>query len=315
MARYVLRRLAMLVAALLVSSFVIFAGLQLAPGSPLAALSGGRSLPPAAEAALRARYHLDDPFLAQYWHWLTAALHGDLGRSIALREQVSTVIGQRIGLTAELVALAGVIVVALGVGLGLVAGLRRGAVDTAVVVGTTALAAIPSFVAAIALLSVFAVELGWFPAIGAGAGFGGRLHHLVLPAIALAASSMAIVARVTRVSVREELGREHVQTAVSRGIPWQLVIRRHILRNAAIPIATVCGITITSLIALSAVVERAFSLNGIGATLVQAAASKDLALVQGIALVLVAAFVIANTLVDLLYALLDPRVTVGSRAS
>src|SRR5919197_1296063 len=109
MARYVLRRLAMLVAALLVSSFVIFAGLQLAPGSPLAALSGGRSLPPAAEAALRARYHLDDPFLAQYWHWLTAALHGDLGRSIALRENVSTIIGQRIGLTAELVALAGVI--------------------------------------------------------------------------------------------------------------------------------------------------------------------------------------------------------------
>jgi peptide/nickel transport system permease protein len=315
MGRYVLHRLAMLVAALLVSSFVIFAGLQLAPGSPLAALSGGRSLPPAAEAALRARYHLDDPFLAQYWHWLTAALHGDLGRSIALRENVSTIIGQRIGLTAELVALAGVIVVALGVGLGLLAGLRRGPVDTAVVVATAALAAIPSFVAAIALLSVFAVKLEWLPAIGGGSGFGDRLVHLVLPAVALAASAMAIVARVTRVSVREEMGREHVDTAVSRGIPRRLIIRRHVVRNAAIPIATVTGITILSLVAMSAVVEQAFDLNGIGATLVQAASGKDLALVQGIALVLVTIFVVGNTLVDLLYAVLDPRVALGSRAA
>jgi peptide/nickel transport system permease protein len=195
------------------------------------------------------------------------------------------------------------------------AGLRRGAVDTGVLIGTSVLAAIPSFVAAILLLSVFAVNLGWFPAIGAGEGFADRLWHLVLPAVALAASALAIVARVTRVSVREELEREHVQTAVSRGIPWRLVVRRHVLRNAAIPIATVSGLTITSLIALAAVVERAFGINGIGATLVQAAASKDLALVQGIALVLVAAFVVGNTIVDLLYAVLDPRVALGSRAA
>ena len=108
--------------------------------------------------------------------------------------------------------------------------------------------------------------------------------------------------------MREELGREHVQTAVSRGIPYPLVVRRHVLRNAAIPITTVVGLTIASLIALSAVVERAFSLNGLGAYLVQAALSKDFAVVQGIALVLVAAFVVVNTLVDLLYAVLDPRV-------
>ncbi len=115
--------------------------------------------------------------------------------------------------------------------------------------------------------------------------------------------------------MREELEREHVQTAVSRGLPWRLVVRRHVLRNAAIPITTVSGLTITSLIALSAVVERAFSINGLGATLVQAASSKDLALVQGISLVLVTAFVVGNTLVDLLYAVLDPRVALGSRAA
>jgi peptide/nickel transport system permease protein len=315
MLAFVARRLAMLVVALLVSSFVIFAGLQLAPGDPLAALSGGRSLSPETLATLRAQYHLDDPFLVQYWHWLIGALHGDLGQSIAQRESVSTIISQRAGVTTELVLLAAVLILVAGIGAGVLAGLRRGPVDTGVVVLTSELAAIPSFVAAIVLLSVFAVNLGWFPAIGAGEGFGDRLWHLVLPAVALAASALAIVARVTRVSVREELEREHVQTAVSRGIPWRLVVRRHVLRNAAIPIATVSGITITSLIALSAVVERAFELNGLGATLVQAAASKDLALVQGIALVLVAAFVVCNTLVDLLYALLDPRVALGSRAA
>jgi peptide/nickel transport system permease protein len=107
---------------------------------------------------------------------------------------------------------------------------------------------------------------------------------------------------------------EHVQTAISRGIPYRLVVRRHVLRNAAIPITTVAGLTVASLIALSAIVERAFSLNGLGAYLVNAALSKDFAVVQGISLVLVAAFVITNTVVDLLYALLDPRVTPGSRA-
>ncbi len=125
---------------------------------------------------------------------------------------------------------------------------------------------------------------------------------------------MALVARVTRSSVRDELGREHVQTAVSRGIPFPLVLRRHVLRNAAIPITTIAGLTIASLIAISAVVERAFALNGLGAYLVEASLNKDFAVVQGISLVLVAAFVITNTIVDILYALLDPRVTLGSRS-
>jgi peptide/nickel transport system permease protein len=305
----------MLVAALLVSSFVIFASLDLAPGNPLSSLSGGRTLPPEAQAQLRSQYHLDDPFLSRYWHWLTSALHGDLGTSIALREPVSSVIGERAGVTAALVVYAALLIVVLGVGLGLVSGLRRGVVDTSIVAVTSIFAAIPSFVAAIVLLSVFSVNLGWFPALGAGEGVGGRIEHLTLPAIALALSAMAVVVRVTRVSVRAELGREHVQTAISRGIPYPQVVRRHVLRNAAIPVTTIVGITITSLIALSAVVERAFNLNGLGAALVQAALSKDLAVVQGVALVFVVAFVVANALVDLLYAVLDPRVALGSRAT
>jgi peptide/nickel transport system permease protein len=312
--RFVARRLGLLALTLLVASFAIYASLSIAPGDPLSVLTGGRTLPPEALAVLRARYHLDEGLLPQYWHWLTNAVHGDLGDSIALREPVNTLIKERAGVTFELVLYASVLILLFGIGSGIAAGLRRGAVDTTVIAGTTIFAALPSFVAAIALISVFAVNLGWFPALGAGSGVGDRLWHLTLPAIALALSSLAIVARVTRVAVREELGREHVQTAVSRGLPMHLVVRRHVLRNAAIPITTVTGITIASLIALSAVVERAFSLNGLGSALVSAAASKDFAVVQGIALILVAAFVITNAIVDLLYAALDPRVALGSRA-
>jgi peptide/nickel transport system permease protein len=314
MLRFAARRLAMLVLALLVASFVIYASLSIAPGDPLAVLTGGRTLPPEATAVLRARYHLDEPLPVQYWHWLTSAVQGDLGDSIALRESVNAVITQRAAVTFELVLYASILILLLGIGSGVLAGLRRGALDTTVIAATTVSAAIPSFVAAIVLIAVFAVNLGWFPALGAGEGVLDRLWHLTLPAIALALSALAIVARVTRVSVRDEMGREHVQTAISRGLPWHLIVRRHVLRNAAIPITTISGITIASLIALSAVVERAFSLNGLGAALVSAAASKDFAVVQGVSLILVAAFVITNAIVDLLYAVLDPRVALGSRA-
>jgi peptide/nickel transport system permease protein len=314
MLRFAARRLAMLVLALLVASFVIYASLSIAPGDPLAVLTGGRTLPPEATAVLRARYHLDESLPVQYWHWLTSSVQGDLGDSIALRESVNAVITQRAAVTFELVLYASILILLLGIGSGVLAGLRRGALDTTVIAATTVSAAIPSFVAAIVLIAVFAVNLGWFPALGAGEGVLDRLWHLTLPAIALALSALAIVARVTRVSVRDEMGREHVQTAISRGLPWHVIVRRHVLRNAAIPITTISGITIASLIALSAVVERAFSLNGLGAALVSAAASKDFAVVQGVSLILVAAFVITNAIVDLLYAVLDPRVALGSRA-
>ena len=312
--RFLARRLAMLLASLLVASFVIFAALYAAPGNPISALSGGRSLPASSMAVLEQRYHLNDPFFVQYWYWLSGALHGNLGISITLRENVSTLIASRIWTTAGLVVYASVLIVIFGIGLGILSGLRRGLVDTGTLLVTAVSAAIPGFVAAIVLILVFAVNLGWFPALGNGTGLVGNLRHLTLPAVALAISSLAIVARVTRAAVRTEAGREHVQTAVSRGIPARLRIRRHVLRNAAIPITTITGITIASLIALDAVIETAFSLNGLGAYLVQSAQSKDLAVVQGISLVLVTAFVVVNLIVDLLYAVLDPRVTLGSRA-
>ena len=312
--RFLVRRLLMLLASLLVASFVIFGSVYLAPGNALAALSGGRSLPPASLQVLQARYHLDKPFFEQYWYWLSNALHGDFGLSITLRENVSTLITSRMWTTAGLVLYASIIIVVVGIGLGILSGLRPGILDTTALIVTAISAAIPAFVAAIVLILLFAVKLGWFPALGSGSGLLGNIQHLTLPAVALAVSSLAIVARVTRASVRAESNREHVQTAISRGIPMRSIVRRHVLRNAAIPITTITGITIASLIAVSAVVETAFALNGLGAYLVQAAESKDIAVVQGISLVLVATFVVVNLLVDIAYALLDPRVSLGARA-
>jgi peptide/nickel transport system permease protein len=312
--RFFTRRLAMLAVSLLIASFVIFAAVYLAPGNPISALSGGRALPASSVRVLEARYHLNAPFFAQYWYWLKNALHGNLGLSITLRENVSTVIASRMWTTAGLVLYAALIIAVAGIGLGVLSGLRPGVLDTSTLVVTAVSAAVPAFVAAIVLILLFSVRLGWFPALGNGSDLVSNVRHLTLPAIALALSSLGIVARVTRAAVREEGGREHVQTALSRGIPPRQLIRRHILRNAAIPITTITGITIASLIAVSAVVETAFSLNGIGAYLVQAAESKDLAVVQGISLVLVAAFVTVNLVVDVLYAALDPRVSLGSSA-
>jgi peptide/nickel transport system permease protein len=310
--RLLLGRLARLVLTLLVSSFLIFAASALAPGSPLAALSGGRSLPEASQRLLVNRFHLNDPFLVRYVKWVGNALHGDFGISIGQRTDVSTLIASRIWVTAQLVLFAAIIIVLVGVSLGIFAGLRPGAADSSVLVATALLAAVPSFVAAVLLSLVFVARLDWLPALGEGDGFMGRIEHLILPAVALALSSLAIVARVTRAAVRAELDREHVQTAVSRGIPRRQIVRRHVVRNAAIPIVTVSGLVIASLVALAAIVERAFALNGLGSYLVRAAASKDIAVVQGISMVIVVVFVVVNLVVDLLYVALDPRVRDGA---
>ncbi len=314
LSKFLVKRLARLAASLLVASFVIFGAMYLAPGSVIATLSGGHALPQSSVRILDARYHLNAPFFVQYWDWLTSALRGNLGVSITQRENVSTLIASRIWTTAGLVLYASVLILVFGIGLGVLSGLRRGLVDTSSLVLSAVSAAIPAFVAAIILVICFSVKLAWFPSLGNGTDFIDNIRHFTLPAIALAVSSLAVVARVTRSAVREESLREHVQTAESRGIPPRQLIRRHILRNAAIPITTVSGITIASLIALAAIVEVAFGLNGLGAFLVQSAETKNLAVVQGISLLLVTAFVVVNLAVDVLYALLDPRVRLGARA-
>ena len=310
---FIARRIGALAATLLVTSFIVYGAVDLAPGSPLDAVTGGRPLPPSTLHAISREYGFDKPFLIRYGDWLSGVVHGDFGRSVVFRQDVSSLIRPRIGTTVFLVTYSAVLILAAGVALGVVSALRKGTVDT-VILGVTAVGtSTPSFVAAIFLIAIFTLQLGWFPALGTGSGgFVDELRHMTMPAVALALSGVAYVARLTRAAANEELRREHVDTARSRGIPERLVIRRHVLRNALIPITTVAGLTIASLIAGAVVVENAFALNGLGSYLVQAVGQKDIPVVQALCLLLVAAFIIVNTIVDLLYVVIDPRIDLTS---
>ena len=309
MARFIAERIAALVATLLVASFLVFAALYIAPGDPATLLAGTRAKPEVIEQ-IRIQNNLDKPLLTRYGMWLKGLLQGDLGRSFIYHQDVSALLAPRAATTVYVVLLSAALILVVGIGLGIIGALRR-----RLGVATTVLAvlgmATPVFVAAIVLITIFAVELGWFPVFGSGEGFVDRLRHTLLPAVALALPFLAYLAQITKASVREELGREHVETAKSRGIPGALVIRRHVFRNALLPITTVAGLSVAGLIAASVVVERAFGLGGLGSLLVESAARKDFAVVQAISMILVAAFVIANALVDLANGLLDPRLRPG----
>jgi peptide/nickel transport system permease protein len=314
MPRFLMRRLVGLVVTLLASGFLVYSSLYLAPGDPISTLSGGRSLPPEVVQALRRQYHLDDPFLTRYLAWLGDVVRGDLGESFAFNVRVSELIAARVGTTVLLVAMASVLILGVGITLGVLAGVRGGFLDEGVLITTVIGQAVPSFVAAIVLTWLFAVRLGWFPATGSGEGLVDRLHHLTLPAIALTVAYLAYVARVARAATRDELDREHVETARARGFSPAQIVRRHVVRNAVIPVVTVSGLTVAGLLATTVVVERAFNLDGLGSLLVEAVVRKDVAVVQAVSLLLVTAFVVVNTLVDLLASVLDPRVAIGAGA-
>lgn len=315
MIRFAVRRLLGLIGTLLVASLLIFASLYAAPGSPLATLAGGRTLPPEAVARLTERYHLDDPFLTRYLRWLGDAVRGDFGESFVFKSEVSDLVSTRLATSLILVGLASVLTLVAGVGTGVLAGVRGRLSDRLVLVGTVIAQAVPGFVAAIFLTWIFAVELGWFPSIGAGEGEGvvGRLHHLALPAIALSLAYGAYVARISRAATRDQMHREHVATARARGLPSGHITRRHVVRNALVPISTVACLSVAGLLAGTVVVERAFNLDGLGSLLVEGVVRKDFAVVQAVSLLLVTAFIVVNSAVDLFYALLDPRIDVGAR--
>jgi peptide/nickel transport system permease protein len=303
--RLVVNRLVTLVVTVLIASLAIYGALFLAPGNPALLLAGGHASP-GVLAAIERQEHLNQPFLVRYWDWLDGLLHGNLGRSFVYREPVSSLLAPRVLNTVFLVLYASVIIIVGGVVLGLLAALfkRLGVVIT---IGTSIGLAIPSFVAAILLITVFAVTLKWFPVFGSGTGFVDRLDHLTLPAIALGLSWLAYNAQLTQTAVGEELRKEHVDTARSRGIRESRVVFRHVLRNALVPIFTVSGLTVAGLIAGDVVVEQAFGVNGLGSFLVQSALDKDFASVQAVALILVTTFVVVNTIVDFWSRFLDPR--------
>ena len=304
-----IKRLLLIPILMVVASFVIFSMLYLAPGSPEATLLGGRQASPKAYERIRAEYHLNDPFLEQYGRWLGRFVTGNFGESISAQDTVANTVKPRVMPTLELTLLASVIIIITGIALGVVAGLRAGgSLDGGVSFVVLVASAVAPAIMSLLLISVLSVNLGLFPALGLGDGGLDRLDHLILPAIALAASAVALVARTTRISMVTALGQEFVETARSRGAPARIVVFKHALRHALIPAITISGLVAGYLLSGAVIVEYAFGLNGLGGLLVTAVQRKDFAVVQAVAMILVFAFLLINLVVDLLYALIDPRV-------
>ena len=300
-------------ATLLAASFVLYTAVWLQPGNPLTVILGTRASP-AQYRYMAHKLGLDRPMPVQYWDWLTNALHGNFGTSLVYKQSVASLIAPRLLTTLLLVGYAGVIITVIGVTLGIIGGMSPRAAPY--VAGLNGLGvAIPGFVAAEVLTAVFAVKLGWFPVLGTGQGVAGRLQHLTLPAFALAIASVAYVSQITRAAVSNEEQSSHVETARGRGLAGPRILRRHVLRNAAIPIMTVSALTVASLLAGAIVVEYAFGLGGIGSLLVQSVSDKDSNAVLAIGLILVLVFVITTTVLDFLQYLLDPRLRLKVAAS
>jgi peptide/nickel transport system permease protein len=307
------RRIVELIVTLFVTSVVVFGALYLVPGSPIAYLVSGRSTSPGIVARVTAEYHLNQPFPQRYWGWLSGLFHGNLGRSLVSNETTWELLQPRIATTLMLVVLATLETVVVGVILGALAALRGKTVDSTITVTATVGIGIPAFAAATVLLSLFAVNLRWFPVSGNGTGFLGHLDHVFLPSVALAIASVAYVARLSRSSIREERTKEYVETAAVSGLPRSLTVR-HIIRNATPSILTAAGVTFVGLMASEVVVESAFGLNGVGSLLVQSVSAKDFAVVQVIVLLYVAVFMVVNTVVDLAAMKIDPRLAIRAGA-
>lgn len=312
--RLVLGRLGGMVAVLALVSVLVFALTRLAAGDPIALLLGEQaSLADIAQA--RTRYGLDQPVLQQYLYWLAQVLQGNLGQSIFLQMPVIQVLLDRVEPTLTLAVLAVAIAMLIGVPSGIAAAVWRGrwidqGVSTLAMLG----ASMPSFWMGLLLIQAFAVGLGWFPVSGygdPGASWVQRLHHLVLPAVVLGMLNSALITRFTRASMLDILGEDYIRTARSKGLSERVVVLRHALRNALVPILTVLGLTLALMIGGAVVTETVFNLPGLGNLVVRGVLRRDYPVIQGALLAIAAVYVIINFAIDLLYAVVDPRVRHG----
>jgi peptide/nickel transport system permease protein len=313
--RYVVRRLLMLVPIALAITLAVFLLTSLIPGGAVAALLDGRVTSDENVANLRAKFGLDQPLVAQYWDWLTGVLHGDLGRSFRTSELVSESIKDRFALTVTLNTMGLLLAVGVGVPLGTWAAMHRGRSSDRTVVGLSIFgSSSPSFVVALAFLWLFAQKLNLFPLFGAGDGsLGDRLHHLVLPGIVMAIAPMGLVMKITRASMLDQVSQDHIAFARARGLSETRVILVYGLRNALIPVLTAAGLLFVGLLTGTVFVETVFGLPGLGSLLISAVRTSDLPVIQGLALVIGIWIVVANLLVDLAYAVVDPRVDFGRK--
>jgi oligopeptide transport system permease protein len=302
---YIARRVAIMIPVFLGATLLIYAMVFLLPGDPIAALGGDRPLSPAVAAQLRAQYHLNDPFLAQYWHYLDGIIHGDLGRAYS-GLPVRTVLAQAFPVTIRLALIALGVEAVLGIGFGVVAGLRQGGIfDASVLITSLIVIAVPIFVLGFLAQFIFGVRLG---VAAVTVGDQPTFARLLLPGVVLGSVSLAYVVRLTRSSVAANAHADHVRTATAAGLSRPRVVIVHILRNSLIPVVTFLGADLGALMGGAIVTEGIFNIHGVGGVLYQAVTRQEAPTVVSIVTVLVVIYLVTNLVVDLLYAALDPRI-------
>ena len=312
MQAFIGRRLLAMVPLLVLITVGVYALVLLIPGDPARTLAGGLHAQPSEIARIRHELHLDQPFFAQYWRWVTHAVRGDLGTSLFQHESVGSVISSRFPLTLSL-ALGGLVVsILIGIPLGIRAGTRPGtASDRAATVASSAGIAIPDFWLAIILALIFAVKLHVLPDLGY-VGLTSSpwewFKHLLLPWFALGVAGGATLARQVRGELIDVLDRDYIRTARSLGIAENRVIRRLALKNALTPAMTIIGIQFAYLLGGTVIIEKIFSIPGLGSVMLQAIDTKDLPIIQGVVLLTAVIFVVVNLVVDVGYGVLNPKV-------
>jgi peptide/nickel transport system permease protein len=313
MIAFLAKRIGIGIVTLLVASMVVFGVLEILPGDP-AQLMLGMNATPEALAAMRQQMGLDVPVPLRYVNWVGGLLVGDFGRSFTYSSPVIDLILERVVVSLPLALISLALSTAIAIPVGIFSAARRGKAGDTVSMGIAQLGvAVPNFWFALLLVYVFAVWLrllpsGGFP--GWGSGIWPGLKALILPAVALALPQAAILARVTRSAMLEVLGEDYIRTARAKGMPRRTVLWRHALRNAMIPVLTIMGLQFSFLLAGTIIIENVFYLPGLGRLVFQAITQRDLIVVEGVVILLVASVVLVNLVVDILYAVVDPRLRV-----
>ena len=305
MGSYVLRRVLQMIPVFFGTTLLIFLMVYSLPGDPIAALFGDKAADPAVVANLRHQYYLDQPLWKQYLHYMGNLFQGDFGTSFTGRS-VTDIMAAAFPVTIRLALMAFAFELIVGLAFGLVSGLRRGSIpDTLVLIFTLIVISIPVFVLAYIAQTIFATNLGWVtPTVQDST----DLSQLILPAVVLGSLSLAYVARLTRTSIGENLRADYIRTATAKGLPRRTIITRHLLRNSLIPVVTFLGTDLGALMGGAIVTEGIFNVQGIGNVLYRAINQKEGPTVVGIVTVLVIVYLVASLIVDLLYAVLDPRI-------
>ena len=303
MPRYLVRRILLTIPVLLGVATLVFSLIHLVPGDPAQAMLGDGASPQDI-AELRESLGLDRPLFAQYVTFLRHAIRGDLGRSFRTGQPVTTMIVERIPATAELAIAAMIVAIVLAIPLGVIAAVWRGtAADYGAMTFALAGVSIPNFWLGPLLAIVFAVELGWLPVSGRG-----TLAHLILPAISLGLALAAILARMTRASLLDELRELYVRAARARGVSRTASVTAHALRNSMVPLLTIVALQFGAVLTGAVITETIFAWPGIGRLLIQSIGFRDYPMVQGCILLIAVTYVTVNLITDLLYGVLDPRI-------